>query len=150
MIHYLKYHGQQQIGTFLGDWQGTILKEEGLDECIDMVVPVPLHKRKLRQRGYNQVAQYAQRLAWHLNATYTEQVLQKTANTKTQTKKGRWARWHDDRKLYILREPDLIAHKNVLLVDDVITTGATMEICARALQEAPGTRIYLTSMAVVP
>lgn len=150
MIHYLKYRNQEQIGSFLGDWHGSELKEEGMDTIIDVVIPVPLHKRKLRKRGYNQVAAYAKRLAEYLNATYEDGVLRKTANTKTQTKKSRLARWYGNEQLYTLTDPRPVMHKNVLLVDDVITTGATMEICARALQKAKGVSIYLTSMAVVP
>ncbi|MEO1012986.1 MAG: phosphoribosyltransferase family protein [Bacteroidota bacterium] len=150
MIHYLKYRNQEQIGTFLGDWHGEVLKAEGMDKIIDVVIPVPLHKRKLRKRGYNQVAPYARRLAVHLGATYEERAIRKTANTKTQTKKGRLARWQGNRKLYTLTDPKAVAQKNVLLVDDVITTGATMEICAHALKEAKGVCIYLCSMAVVP
>lgn len=96
------------------------------------------------------MAGFAQKLAYHLEAEYIDHILFKTANTKTQTKKGRTGRWQDDKGLFTLSDADYLKNKNILLVDDVITTGATMEICARTLQQATGTTIYLASMAVVP
>jgi len=151
LIHHLKYKNQESVSEFLGDWYGQLLKGNGeLIKTIDIVVPVPLHFRKLRRRGYNQVAGFAQKLAYHLEAEYVDHILLKTANTKTQTKKGRIGRWQDDKALYTLSNADYLKNKNILLVDDVITTGATMETCAQTLQQATGTTIYLASMAVVP
>lgn len=151
LIHHLKYRNQEQIGTFLGDWYGQILKENGeLYKTIDIVIPVPLHRNKMRQRGYNQVAEFAKRLASHIDAKYAAHLLIKTANTRTQTKKGRIGRRQSGKTLYTLSDIDYLKNKNVLLVDDVITTGATMEICAKTLAEASGTTLYLASMAVVP
>ena len=151
LIHHLKYKNQERISSFLGDWYGQILKGNGeLTREIDMVVPVPLHAKKLRGRGYNQVAGFAQKLAGHLEADYGDGLLIKTANTKTQTKKGRIGRWQGDSPLYTLSDAGSLKNKCILLVDDVITTGATMELCAQTLQQAPGTTIYLASMAVVP
>jgi len=151
LIHHLKYRNQELIGTFLGNWYGGILKDNGeLKNIIDMVVPVPLHRKKLRRRGYNQVAQFAQRLAHHIDAEYIDHLLVKTANTRTQTKKGRIGRSQNGNALYIVSDLGYLKNKTVLLVDDVITTGATMEICAKALTEATGTTLYIASMAVVP
>ncbi len=151
LIHHLKYKNQERLSTFLGDWYGQILKEKGeLANLIDIVVPVPLHHKKLRKRGYNQTAGFARSLARHLGAEYVDHILTKTADTKTQTKKGRIGRWQDNKALYTLSDADFLKNRHILLVDDVITTGATMEICARTLQQATGTTIYLTSMAVVP
>lgn len=149
LIHQLKYRNQEQIGSFLGDWYGQVLKENGFLKNIDYVVPVPLHKKKLKTRGYNQVALFAQRIAEHIDAVYLENNLIKTANTRTQTKKNRLSRWYDNRSLYEIIEPQLLKNKNILLVDDVITTGATMEICGQTLMKIEGISIYITSMAVV-
>lgn len=151
LIHHLKYRNQPQIGVFLGDWYGQRLKEENsLIAEIDFVVPVPLHRIKMRKRGYNQVSLFAKRLAHYLNAELVENVLKKTANTRTQTKKGRIGRWHGNKALYILENSDKLKYKKVLLVDDVITTGATMEICARTLLQVPGIDLYIASISVVP
>ena len=151
LIHHLKYRNQPQIGVFLGDWYGQVLQEDkALANCIDFVVPVPLHRRKQRKRGYNQVADFAKKLAYYLNAELAENALIKTANTKTQTKKGRIGRWQANKALYMLEDTSTLKNKGILLVDDVITTGATIEICAKTLLQIPGIRLYVSSMAVVP
>ncbi|WP_241240801.1 ComF family protein [Maribacter sp. MJ134] len=88
-------------------------------------------------------------MAFHLNSTYLENVLIKTANTKTQTKRSRLARWYDNRSLYEVTDEKILKNKRILLVDDVITTGATMEICGRPLKKIEGTVVYIATMAVV-
>ncbi len=148
LIHHLKYKNQENIGVFLGDWYGQILNQNGFIQSIDIIVPVPLHKKKLKKRGYNQVAEFAKRLALHLNADYIDHILIKNANTKTQTKKTRIGRWQDNKSLYSLTTPTFFKNKNVLLVDDIITSGATMEMCAKTLQQSEGITIYIASMAV--
>ena len=151
LIHHLKYKNQDQISAFLGDWYGQILKDDSdFAQRIDVVVPVPLHPTKLRQRGYNQTEGFAKRLAHHLDAEYVDHILVKNANTKTQTKKGRIGRLQENLQLYTLSDINYLKNRSILLVDDVITTGATMEICAQALQKSTNTTIYITSMAVVP
>ena len=150
IIHYLKYKNQEQIGAFLGNWYGHILKENNFLNNIDYVVPVPLHRKKLKKRGYNQVSLFAKSIAEHIGAQYLEGVLIKTANTKTQTKKSRILRWQHKQALYVLTEQEILKNKNVLLLDDVITTGATMEACATALSVAQGINLYVASMAIVP
>ncbi len=149
LIHNLKYKNQKQIGSFIGDWYGQILVENNYLKDIDYIIPVPLHPKKKRKRGYNQVSLFGENLAKHLNTTFLEGVLIKTANTKTQTKKGRINRWQSPKKLYELTDTSILENKNVLLIDDVITTGATMEICAKALQKTRNITIYVCSMAVV-
>ncbi len=149
LIHNLKYRNQEQIGAFLGDWFGQQISENNHLEKVDFVIPVPLHNKKLKKRGYNQTALFAKRLALHLNSTYLDNVLIKTANTKTQTKRSRLARWYDNRSLYEVTDEKILKNKRILLVDDVITTGATMEICARPLKKIEGTVVYIATMAVV-
>ncbi|MBO0590909.1 ComF family protein [Cellulophaga sp. E16_2] len=148
LIHHLKYKNQEQIGTFLGDWCGSILNKEG-GIPIDLVIPVPLHKRKLKKRGYNQVSLFAQKIAYHLNCSYLEDVLVKTKNTKTQTKKDRFFRWQSNQDLFKLNPKHGISNKNILIVDDVVTTGATLESCVKALEKEEGVTIYILTMAIV-
>ncbi|NJB71228.1 ComF family protein [Saonia flava] len=150
IIHHLKYKNQEEIGSFFGDWFGQIIKKEGFSAYIDVIIPVPLHKKRLKKRGYNQVALFGKQLAHHLNADYMDNVLIKTANTKTQTKKGRIYRWQQNQNLFELTNSSFLKNKNVLLVDDVITTGATIEACANALHRAENVNIYVATMAVVP
>ncbi len=150
LIHQLKYRNQPQIGSFLGDWYGEIMVENRSLKTVDIVIPVPLHPVKLKRRGYNQVTLFAQKLAEHLGATLETGILLKTANTKTQTRKSRLLRWRQIHDLYVLSNPNLISGKTILLVDDVITTGSTIEACVRALHKATNVNIYVATMAVVP
>ncbi len=149
MIHHLKYKNQKLVGEFLGEWYGQLLKKSGTLDHIDIIIPVPLHKRKQRKRGYNQVSLFGKRLAHHLNAEFKENILTKTANTKTQTNKSRIYRWQNNQALYTITDSALLKNKNILLVDDVLTTGATLEACALALQKTEQINIYIATMAVV-
>lgn len=149
LIHYLKYKNQESIGIFLGDWYGELLNTSGA-LTVDFVIPVPLHTKKLRKRGYNQVTEFGKRLSFHLGATFLDTVLIKTANTKTQTRKNRIYRWQGSRELFTLSDKTVLQGASVLLVDDVITTGSTMEACAMALSQNSGITIYISAMAVVP
>ena len=150
LLHQLKYKNQEAIGVFLGDWYGDLLSKDRSLKKIDFVVPVPLHPKKLRKRGYNQVHAFAERIAFHINAQFLKDGLRKTANTRTQTKKDRFFRWQNAQDLYEPTNIDVLNNKNLLLVDDVITTGATIEACAKALQKANGITIYVATMAFVP
>ncbi|WP_235855437.1 ComF family protein [Flagellimonas pelagia] len=150
LLHWLKYKNQEQIGGFLGDWCGAQLKNNpGLDN-IEVVIPVPLHPKKLKKRGYNQVALFAQKIAENIHAEYRDDVLLKVINTKTQTKKDRQLRWETSKEAFVLNPDAEINFRHVLLVDDVITTGATIEICARTLLEQHDLEISVLSMAMVP
>lgn len=149
LLHFLKYKNQEAVGDFLGDWFGSqMAQSDKLD--IDFVIPVPLHPKKLKKRGYNQVEKFGRQLAKHLGANYRDDVLIKTQNTKTQTKKNRFARWKNNQDLYVVGNFEGMAHKTLLLTDDVITTGATIEACATALKHIPNIKIYVATMAVVP
>ncbi|TDQ33106.1 ComF family protein [Zeaxanthinibacter enoshimensis] len=150
LIHYLKYRKQQQLGTFLGEWFGQDLMEAGLPAIPDYIIPVPLHPRKQRQRGYNQVDNFGKALARVMGSEFRTGLLLKTANVRTQTRKDRFFRWQSQQELYTLADGEELRGKKVLLVDDVITTGATLEACSLALQKAGDVEVYIAAMAVVP
>ncbi|NDV15256.1 ComF family protein [Muricauda sp. TY007] len=150
LLHWLKYKNQEQIGGFFGDWCGAQLKESGELGHIDAVVPVPLHPKKLKKRGYNQVALFARTIAENLGAEYCDDWLIKVKNIKTQTKKGRQSRWESSKDAFDLNASNSGKFKHVLLVDDVITTGATIESCAQTLLQQKNIEVSVLSMAMVP
>ena len=149
LLHWLKYKNQEQIGTFLGEWCGANLSNDPNLKHIDVVIPVPLHPKKLKKRGYNQVARFAQEIAKNLQVAYRDDVLLETINTKTQTKKDRQLRWESSKKAFQVNTTSPFNYKHVLLVDDVITTGATIESCAHVLMQDKDIEVSVLSMAVV-
>lgn len=148
LMHELKYKGRVEISFYLGKWLGAILKEVTAYQNIDYVIPIPLHKRKLAKRGYNQVAGFGQEIAKALGTKYTHQVLIKNNPSKTQVFKDRFARAQLQHHLFALKRTELLINKHILLVDDIITTGATLETCAKILLDIPGLKISIASMAL--
>ena len=148
LIHNLKYKGYQEVGEFLGSWLGEELKVIEEYKDIDIVIPVPLHKRKLRKRGFNQVSKFAKEIAHSLNASYSDSVLIKISDTKSQVNKNRLARWADSSEIFAVQNLDKINNKHVLLIDDLITTGATIEACSNQLLKAKNVKISVVTMAI--
>lgn len=148
LIHELKYRGQQDIGVFLGNWLGEELSNIESYKDIDLVIPVPLHKNKLRRRGYNQVTKFGQQIAKALHTNYNENILLKITNTSSQVNKKRFARWANNEELFSLINKEAIENKHILLVDDIITTGATLEACIQVLNKANNVNISIATMAI--
>ena len=148
LLHNLKYRGHEDIGRFFGEWLGAELATVEAYKHIDVVIPVPLYKSKLRKRGYNQVAKFAKEIANALHADYNDTVLIKIKSTKTQVFKGRLTRWNDDGALFDISENKSLEGKHILLVDDIITTGATVEACATVLLKIDNIKLSLATMAI--
>lgn len=148
LIHGLKYKGYENIGYSLGNWLGGELKDLDGYKSVDVVIPIPLHKNKLKKRGYNQVAKFGQQIAVALNAHYEDDVLVKITNTTSQTTKNRLTRWNNADELFTLKNAKTIENKHVLLVDDLITTGATLEACISVLSKAKNIKISIATMAI--
>ena len=148
LIHNLKYKGHEHIGFVLGNWLGGELKSIKAYQNIDAVIPVPLHKNKLKKRGYNQVTKFGQQIAEALNAKYLDNVLIKISNSKSQTNKRRFARWNSGDELFALKNISEIENKHILVVDDIITTGATLEACISVLNATEHIKISVATMAI--
>ncbi len=148
LLHNLKYKEQEAIGGLFGNWIGHELKDIKDYALIDVVVPVPLHKYKLKKRGYNQVDKFGKAIAKCLDADYNTNVLIKNRNTATQVFKDRLTRFDDDNTKFAVQNENQLKGKHILLVDDIITTGATIELCANLLKEIDGTKISVVSMAI--
>ncbi|OXA81153.1 amidophosphoribosyltransferase [Flavobacterium frigidimaris] len=148
LIHNLKYKGHQEIGFVLGNWYVEDLKELNLAIPFDVVIPVPLHKRKFRERGYNQVTTFGKALAKGLNITFDDVVLYRKKYSKTQSKKNLLGRSENIENIFDTQFSEENHNKHFLLVDDVLTTGATLEACSRALLKIPGAKISIVCMAM--
>jgi ComF family protein len=148
LMHNLKYRGHEDIGQLLGEWLGDELRLLDEYSSIDVVVPVPLHKAKLKSRGFNQVDKFGIALAKALNADYNPLILIKTTNTKTQVFKDRLKRNSNDNTNFKIVNGDQLKNKHILIVDDIITTGATIEDCANTLLEINGIRLSLATMSI--
>lgn len=146
LLHALKYKGHEEVGETLGNWYGADLKDNQYHEQFDMIIPVPLHKKKLRKRGYNQSDSFAKGLSQALNIPWQPNVLERLADTSTQTKKTRLERWQNVGQLFSVAQPDLVKDQRILLVDDVMTTGATLEACSLILLDA---RVASVSVAAI-
>lgn len=150
LIHQLKYQGKQSIGAWLGTWCGNeLLKQPNLQQ-FDWVLPVPLHARRQRKRGYNQCTRFGKNIAKCLGANYTEKILVRKVFQTTQTTKNKASRLANINGAFEVVNPTVFKDKNVLLVDDVITTGATLKACCEALSQVPGIRVSIAAMAMVP
>ena len=148
LMHNLKYRGHEDIGQFLGEWLGEELKSIPSYSSIDVVIPVPLHKSKLKSRGYNQVEKFGVAIAKALDAEYNTSILIKTMNTKTQVFKDRLKRNTNIESNFEVVNGIAIRDMHVLLVDDIITTGATIENCSNKLIEIDGIKLSLATMAI--
>lgn len=148
LIHDLKYRGHHEIGDYLGKWLGAELAEIKAYREIDIVVPVPLHKTRLRERGYNQVEGFGKAIAKALDAEYRDDILHKVSSTKTQTLKDRISRWGRLEETLAIGNFTNTRNQHILIVDDLVTTGSTLEACAHKLLEIPGVRLSVATMAI--
>lgn len=146
LLHQLKYKDNKEIGRFLGKLYGFELNKSPHFKGINYVIPVPLHPKKLKIRGYNQSEWIAIGLSESMNIPLNTNSLYRTEHSQSQTKKGRYNRWENVGSIFAIKNEEELKGKSVLLVDDVITTGATIEACATPLQQL-GCKIYIVALA---
>ena len=147
LLHRLKYKGQQQIGSYFGKWLGSELAGSKEYAKIDLVVPVPLHPRKKRKRGYNQVDRFGSQIASALGAAYCPRLLKRRGQKRTQVFRSRSSRIMDE-STFQLNTTDTLSGKHVLLVDDLITTGMTAELCGRTIWQLKPASLSLATIAI--
>jgi len=147
LIHQLKYKGKKEIGTFLGKLYGEILKDDIHYKYADYIIPVPLHKKKYMQRGYNQSEVFGMGLSDSMRIPVNHSLLLRSSNTGTQTRKSRFNRYLNVNEIFILKNSRSFENKYLLLVDDVVTTGATLESCIHTLNQIPGVRVGVVCIA---
>ncbi len=149
LIYQLKYNNNQKIGRYFGHKMAYELEKSGRFKELECIVPVPLHPKKKRKRGYNQLTLFGKTIAATLGIPYVEDKLIRKSVTTSQTKKSRWERFKNAKEIYVNNEVSFFVNKNVLLIDDVFTTGATLEACTKALQKSNGIKVSLATMACV-
>lgn len=146
LIHHLKYKGRRDVGIFIGKLMGMELQESIYNE-IDLVIPVPLHVKRLRQRGYNQSDCFAEGLSAGLKKDFSLTALERVEATSTQTRKHRFERFRNVENIFRVKVESSICNKKILLVDDVITTGSTLISCSEAILKVPGTTVSIAAIA---
>ncbi|QOI96772.1 MAG: ComF family protein [Flammeovirgaceae bacterium] len=147
LLHELKYNNRPEIGQTLGRVYGNELAQAGYDRQLDVIIPIPLHEWKRKRRGYNQSEEFAIGLAAALNVAVETTVVKRAVNTETQTRKSRLKRWENVSEVFVVANPRAIEGKRVLIADDVITTGATIEACGSVLLQAGCATLSAVSVA---
>lgn len=148
LVHDLKYHGYKEVGETMGRIMAVELLPSGFFDGIDLIHPVPLHPRKERQRGYNQSERLAAGLSAITGIPVCNHAIQRIKYTETQTRKGNYERWENVEEIFSCATPEMLAGKHILIIDDVLTTGATIVACADALRDVPQIRISVLTLAV--
>ena len=148
LIHQLKYGDKPNVGVQLGEWYGRTLKKYPPFSKVDLIVPVPLHPQRQRQRGYNQSTQFAIGLSTSMHLPYQKNALIRTISTSTQTQKTRLERFENVLQAFEVARPTTLVGKHILLVDDVLTTGATLEACAIQLLAVPNVKVSMATIAI--
>lgn len=148
LMHQLKYNNAPQVGIELGRNLGYTIRETNIKNNIDTIVPVPLHPKKKHLRGYNQSSKIAEGLSEILNIKWTDKALIRIENTTSQTQKTRMERFENVKNAFEIQQPKSLKNKHILLVDDVITTGATIEACALKLLDIPNITISIAAIGL--
>ncbi len=147
LIRNLKYKNRPDIGIQLGKWFGEYLKEYKLHNQFDAIIPIPLHPRKQKRRGYNQSEQIAEGIREVLEVEVLSNVLVRTKETQTQTKKHKIDRWNTMQSIFSLVDQDALKDRRIMIIDDVVTTGATMESAVLTVQQASPSAISIGGIA---
>ncbi|HRG58872.1 MAG TPA: ComF family protein [Bacteroidia bacterium] len=147
LMHRFKYKGKKEIGEYIGNLYGNELLKNNYLSDADLIIPVPLHPEKHKKRGYNQSEYFAKGLSNSLQIPFNKDILIRAIASSTQTKKNRFERWQNVSTIFKIENLENITNKHVILVDDVITTGATVEACANTLLKASPKKISFLALA---
>ena len=147
LMHQFKYKGMHKIGNMLGNIAGEQMAQSPVFSTADLIIPVPLHKSRLRKRGYNQSTSFAEGISDKLNIPVDNNNLVRLKSTETQTHRSRFERFENMRQVFAVENPGALINKHVLLVDDVVTTGSTLEACGAELLKIAGLKLSIATIA---
>jgi ComF family protein len=146
-LHLLKYKGKKEIGIYFGQCMGkTLIRSHRFDDC-EVIIPLPLFAAREKKRGYNQASLIAEGISEKLKIPVINNVIIRIKKTETQTHKSRIQRWKNMEATFEIRDSKQIVNRHILLVDDVVTTGASLEACASVLLTVPGVRVSIACLA---
>jgi ComF family protein len=146
-LHQLKYKGRKQVGYYFGTRMGMAIKSCNRFAHCEVIIPLPLYATREKKRGYNQASLIAEGISRQLNIPVISDVIFRIRKTETQTNKSRIQRWKNMEDSFEIRNPEKIQGKHILLIDDVITTGASLEACAQVLQKISGIHLSIYCLA---
>lgn len=147
LLHALKYKGKTQVGLFLGKEMGNELIKSGKNNQLDLIIAIPLHPKKQQQRGYNQSDYLAKGISEVTGIPSITNAVIRTVHTSSQTRKAKFDRWENVSSIFQVKKSTLIEGKNILIVDDVVTTGSTLESCAKELLQAGAKSVSIAVVA---
>jgi ComF family protein len=147
LMHHFKYKGMQEIGVLLGNIAGEQLVKSAVFSSVNVIIPVPLHKKRLNELDYNQSTCFDNGLAQKLNAIVDDDNLVRIKSTETQTNKSRFSRFENMQEVFKVVNPEKLIGKHILLVDDVVTTGSTLEACSLQLFKIAGLKLSIATIA---
>ncbi len=147
LLHQLKYKGNKDVGYFSGRMMGTTLRQSERYDDVDALIPLPLFASREKKRGYNQAAVLCEGISETTGIPVLKNIVYRVTSTETQTNKSRIERWLNMEGRFELRDPAAVKNKHVLLVDDVLTTGATLEACGHELLKGENTKISISTLA---
>jgi len=148
LLHFLKYEHREDLGKYLGNWYGRELKETDIFKNIDYVIHVPIHKERLKKRGYNQIDQFSRCIAFQIGKEYRSDLLVRVKNSSTQINRSKEERFSHLERAFMWQKPEDMEGKHILIIDDIMTTGATFESCCYPLKSINGVKISICTLAI--
>ncbi len=146
LLHEVKYRGNTKLGHQLGVQLGKTIKSYK-NAHYDYIIPIPLHPKKEKLRGYNQAAIIADGIEESTQTPVNTMAVKRNIHTSSQTRKGRYERWQNVKDIFLIVQPEELRNKHILLVDDVITTGSTLEACINQIKTIEGTKVSIATIA---